>query len=91
MAGCSETIETLIWATEPYSPFSLDVIELKGSLCSSHGRNWVARLPFEQYMIGNMRRVKCHKKRPRRFNVLAKIKEEEGFSVTHHHSMWCKR
>jgi hypothetical protein len=55
---------TLIWSTEPYSPLSLDVTELKISLCRSHGRNWVARMPFEEYMIGSSRRVKCHKKRP---------------------------
>jgi len=48
-------------------------------------------MPFEQYMIGNTRRVKYHKKRPGRFNVLANIKEESSTVIRNPSiCMWCK-
>lgn len=62
---------TLVCSAEPNSSVSLNVMKLKRSLCSSHGWDRVASVPFEQDMVRDMRRVQCHQKRPvRRFYVL---------------------
>jgi hypothetical protein len=76
-ACCIVTTEvTLIWPTEPLSSRSLDVIDLKRSLCSGNRRIWVSGVPFMQYMIGNTMWIKRHKKRLGRCNVLGSSKKE---------------